>query len=149
MPFALNAAAAVRVVRCLIRASAASGCLAAALMPAVFTNQFCNSAGNKPASSTPGTEHENAAEREPEFGLSGGDRLGDVHGNRLRLGFGFHLLSDAVLFHKLGKLHAGYAFGRIGNRLRADQCALNASTELNVGLGAACAYPHGHSDAGE
>ena len=53
MPLALITAAASGVVRCLIKALAASGCLAAVLTPAVFTNQFCSSAGSEPTSRTP------------------------------------------------------------------------------------------------
>ena len=53
MPFALMTAAASGVVRCLIRALAASGCLAVALTPAVLTNQLCSSAGRGPTNCTP------------------------------------------------------------------------------------------------
>src|SRR5262249_56844796 len=53
MPFALMTAAASGVVRCLIRALAASGCLAVVLTPAVLTNQSWSSAGSRPTSCTP------------------------------------------------------------------------------------------------
>ena len=56
MPFVLMTAAASGVARDLIRALAASGCLAAALTPAVFTNQLCNSPGRTPTICTPLTD---------------------------------------------------------------------------------------------